>query len=108
MDRLAFNAVAAINEQRNSRQMTTNELANVSTVGFKRSYEMATRAIKVEGDGLHSRYQPQSVSTDNIDLSPGAIMATGRKLDVAINGQGVMGVTTSTGELAFTRRGDLS
>lgn len=107
MDRLAFNAVAAINEQRISRQMTVNDLANVSTVGFKRSYEAATRAIKVEGDGLHSRYQPQSVSTDNIDLSPGSIMATGRKLDVAMNGQVVMGVTTSAGELAFTRRGDL-
>ena len=39
MDRLAFNAVAAINEQRIARQMVTNELANVSTVGFKRSFE---------------------------------------------------------------------
>jgi flagellar basal-body rod protein FlgF len=107
MDRLAFNAVAAINEQRISRQMTVNDLANVSTVGFKRSYEAATRSIKVEGDGLQSRYQPQSVATDKIDLSPGAIMATGRKLDVALNGQSVMGVTTPAGELAFTRRGDL-
>jgi flagellar basal-body rod protein FlgF len=49
MDRLAFNAAAAINEQRLSRQMTTNELANVTTIGFKRSYEVAMRAINVTG-----------------------------------------------------------
>ncbi len=29
MDRLAFNAAAAINEGRTSRQMTTNELAKI-------------------------------------------------------------------------------
>jgi len=107
MDRLAFNAVAAINEQRVSRQMTVNDLANVSTVGFKRSYEATTRAIKADGEGLQTRFQPQSVATDKIDLTPGALMATGRHLDVALNGASVMGVTTSTGELAFTRRGDL-
>ena len=41
MDRLAFNAAAAINEGRTARQMTTNELANVATPGFKRSFEAA-------------------------------------------------------------------
>lgn len=107
MDRLAFNAAAAVNEQRVSRQMTVNELANTSTVGFKRSYEAATRAIKVSGAGNETRYQPQAVTTDRIDLSPGSLMATGRDLDIAINGYAVLGVTASNGQLAFTRRGDL-
>ena len=45
---------------------------------------------------------------DNIiDLRPGSVMATGRNLDIAINGSAVLGVTSSQGELAFTRRGDL-
>jgi flagellar basal body rod protein FlgF len=39
MDRLAFNASAFINEGRVARQMTMNELSNVSTPGFKRSFE---------------------------------------------------------------------
>ncbi len=107
MDRLAFNAAAAINEQRISRQMTANELANVSTVGFKRSYEAATRAIKVEGAGLETRLQPQAVSTDQIDLTPGTMMVTGRNLDVAVNGKAVLGVSAPNGDLAYTRRGDL-
>jgi flagellar basal-body rod protein FlgF len=107
MDRLAFNAVAAINENRVARQVTANELANVSTPGFKRSYEVAMRAIKVEGPGLETRLQPQAVSSDVISMRPGAIMATGRDLDVAINDKAVLGVSTRDGQLAFTRRGDL-
>lgn len=107
MDRLAFNAAAAITEQRLGRQSVINELSNVSTTGFKRSYESATQAIKVTGAGMDSRYQPQSVSKDVIDLRPGTLMATGRAMDVAMNGSAVLGVTASNGELAFTRRGDL-
>ena len=52
MDRLAFTAVVAINEPRTARQMATNEMAYVATVGFKRSFESSTRAIKIEGAGL--------------------------------------------------------
>ena len=107
MDRLAFNAVANINEQRVARQMTTNELANVSTPGFKRSFEAAMRPIQVEGPGFETRMQPQAQSTDNINLKPGSMMATGNDLDIALNGQAVMGVTSPDGTLAFTRRGDL-
>lgn len=107
MDRLAFNAAAAINEQRLSRQMTTNELANVSTVGFKRSYEVAMRSVKVDGPGFSTRLQPQSVSKDVIQLTPGAMMATGNPMDVAMNDSTVLGVSAPNGELAFTRRGDL-
>jgi flagellar basal-body rod protein FlgF len=107
MDRLAFNAAAAINEQRLSRQMITHELANVSTVGFKRSFEVAMSAVKVEGSGLSTRMQPQSVSMDIIQLRPGAVMTTGRNLDVSMNEETVLGVTAPNGQLAFTRRGDL-
>jgi flagellar basal-body rod protein FlgF len=107
MDRLAFNAVAAINEQRMSRQVTANELANVSTPGFKRSYDVAMQAIKIEGAGLETRLQPQAISSDIVKMRPGSVMVTGRDLDVSINDQAVMGVSTRDGKLAFTRRGDL-
>jgi flagellar basal-body rod protein FlgF len=107
MDRLAFNAAAAINEGRTARQMTTNELSNVATPGFKRSFEAAMLTLKVQGAGFESRLQPQSFATDNINMKPGVIIKTGRDLDVAMDEQSVMGVTASNGELAFTRRGDL-
>ena len=107
MDRLAFNAAAAINEMRVGRQMTTNELANVATPGFKRSFESAMMTLKVQGAGFESRLQPQSYASDNINMKPGVIIKTGRDLDVAMDDQTVMGVTAPNGELAFTRRGDL-
>jgi flagellar basal-body rod protein FlgF len=107
MDRLAFNAAAAINEGRTARQMTTNELANVATPGFKRSFEAAMMTLKVQGAGFESRLQPQAFSTDNINLKPGVIIKTGRDLDVAMDDQAVMGVTAPNGDIAFTRRGDL-
>lgn len=107
MDRLAFNAAAAINEQRLTRQVAVNELANVSTPGFKRSYEGAIKAITAEGPGMPTRIQPQAMSIDVIQLKPGPVMATGRDLDVSMNDLAVLGVTSADGKLAFTRRGDL-
>ena len=108
MDRLAFNAAIAINEARTARQMMANELSNVSTPGFKRSFEAAMVSIKAEGPGFESRLQPQSLNVDNINMRPGSMMSTGRDLDIALNEKAVLGVTSTDGQLAFTRRGDLS
>ncbi|MFN5699604.1 MAG: flagellar hook-basal body complex protein, partial [Betaproteobacteria bacterium] len=107
MDRLAFTAAAAITEQTLARQHMINELANMSTVGFKRSYDMAMQSITADGPGLSSRIQPQAVSKDIIRLEGGAVMATGRALDVAVNGRAVLAVSANDGTLAYTRRGDL-
>jgi len=107
MDRLAFNAAAFINASRIDRQMTMNELSNVSTNGFKRSFESTMRTVKAEGSGFESRMQPQGVNTDYINMKPGTLMVTGRDLDISLNDQAVLGVTGKDGALAFTRRGDL-
>ena len=107
MDRLIFTSLKSVTEQRVRREMLTNEIANVSTVGFKRSFESATRTIKVQGPGFDSRFMPVLEQRDVINLEPGVRMVTGRKLDVAMDGNTVMGVTAKDGQLAFTRRGDL-
>lgn len=107
MDRLAFTAAAAITEQALGRQHLVHELANLSTVGFKRSYDMALQSVAVQGSGFASRIQPQTVAKDQIQLEGGPVMVTGRPLDVALNGTTVLGVTAADGSLAFTRRGDL-
>ena len=58
MDRLIYTALAGINERRPQRQVEANDLANVSTVGFK-SFDQALIAIKTRGDGYDTRIQPQ-------------------------------------------------
>ena len=107
MDRLIFTSNATIKEQATARQVLVNDLANVSTVGFKSSYDVALKSIKVEGPGFDSRFQAQAVTRDLIRMQPGAIMATGRPLDISMAEKAVLTVQTASGDLAFTRRGDL-
>ena len=107
MERLVFNSTAAMNEQRLSRQVLAHEMSNVNTTGFKRTYEVAMKAFKADGQGFDSRFQPQAIHTDLVQLAPGPMITSGRDLDIMMNDSTVMGVTAPNGELAFTRRGDL-
>ncbi len=107
MDRLIFTSNGTINAQAMVRTALVNEMANVSTVGFKRSFESALRTIKVEGEGFDTRYQMQPVLKDVIQMTPGPVMTTDRPLDIAIGGKAVLAVQAANGQTAYTRRGDL-
>jgi flagellar basal-body rod protein FlgF len=106
MDRLIFTATTALNEYRLDRQSLTHELANVSTTGFKKSFEVANRSVRVEGDGFDSRFLPRAFTMNRVDLTNGPRILTGRSLDIAMDNQTVLGVQSNNGDLAFTRRGD--
>ena len=58
MDRLAMTSLAAMQSQSKIRAQITNALANVSTTGFKESYQGATQAVKLDGAGYETRFQP--------------------------------------------------
>ncbi len=107
MDRLIFTSNGTINAQSMVRTALVNEMANVSTVGFKRSFEAALRTVKVEGEGFDTRYQMQPVLKDVIQMTPGPVMTTDRPLDIAISGRAVLAVQAANGQTAYTRRGDL-
>ena len=92
MDRFAFTSMASINERRVLREQLNNELANVSTVGFKKSYENAMIAVKAEGDGWDSRIQPFIEKYNAVNLDQGHLMVTGQKLDIALVDKAVLGV----------------
>ena len=108
MDRLIFTANMAMSEYRLDRQNMTHELANVSTPGFKKAFQVANRPIRTEGDGFDTRYLPRAVTSPLIDLSPGPRMLTGRSLDVAMDNLTLLPVQAENGDLAWTRRGDLN
>lgn len=107
MDRLVFTANTAMSEYRLDRQAMTHELANVSTIGFKKAFQVANRSVRVEGDGFDTRFLPRAFTTSKVDLGPGTRMVTGRPLDIALNGFTVLGVQTDDEQVAWTRRGDL-
>lgn len=107
MDRLAWTSLIGVSETAHPRTQLNNEIANVSTIGFKRSYTNVMKSLKVEGPGYDSRFKVSNVKSDRVTLSPGPIMFTGSKMDIAMNNSTVLGVTAANGDLAFTRRGDL-
>jgi len=107
MDRLAFTSLAAVQSQSEIRAQITNAMANVSTVGFKESYEVATESVKIDGVGYESRFLPSVHKRDVISLAPGTISMTGNPLDVALMDKTVLGIQADNGEIGFTRRGDL-
>lgn len=107
MDRLIFTSLDGVSEFAMPRMQLSNELANMSTTGFKRSFENASSTIKVSGPGFDTRYKPANIYKDQINLAQGPVLYTGNALDVALNNSTVLGVVGTNDELAYTRRGDL-
>ena len=102
MDRLAFTSLAAVQSQTKVRAQITNALANVSTIGFKDSYQMATEAVKLDGAGYESRFQSSLHNSDVINLAQGTVTMTGNPMDVSLNDNTVLGVEAENGDIAFT------
>ena len=107
MDRLIFTANTAMSEYRLDRQNLTHELANVSTVGFKKAFQVANRTVRTEGEGFDTRFLPRAFTSPLVDLTEGHLMVTGKSLDVAMREKTVLPVRADNGDVAWTRRGDL-
>jgi flagellar basal-body rod protein FlgF len=104
MDRLGYTAMTAASRTLMSMQVRANNLANVSTDGFRADLEQA-RAASVQGYGYDSRHMALA-QNNGVDLTPGPVVATGRDLDFAINGQGLIALESGDGEV-YTRNGNM-
>jgi len=108
MDRLIYTSLAAAASQQFNRTQLTNDLANLSTTGYKRASLTTTEAAFLKGPGHPTRFQPIVMSAaEHINLESGPIAYTGNDMDIAMNNNTVLGVQTEDGTIAFTRRGDL-
>ena len=107
MDRLIFTSLSGQKYVDQRVQQISNEIANVSTAGFKREFAAATQTYRYDGDGFKSRYVPVVTPTQQVDLTDGPMQSTGRPLDIAVSGNQLFAVLTDSGETAYTRRGDL-
>ena len=104
MDRLGYTAMTAASRSMSSLQVRANNLANVNTPGFRADLEQA-KSVEVEGYGYDTRHMAQ-VQNNGVSLVPGALMATGRELDFAIRGKGLIALEGPKGEL-YTRNGSM-
>jgi len=88
-------------------EIITHNLANVSTVGYKRRCNAFSKILD-EQPGEVETYSPGSVELNwALDFSQGNIVETGRPLDVAPHGKGFFVIETPEGPL-YTRNGIFS
>ncbi|MEJ2705460.1 MAG: flagellar hook basal-body protein [Sedimentisphaerales bacterium] len=81
-------------------ELIAHNLANVSTVGYKRRCNAFSEALDMQQD-----YSPDAdEATSGLDFSQGNVVETGRPLDLALYGKGFFVVETPDGPL-YTRSG---
>ncbi len=105
MDRMLYIAMTGARQTLQSQAITANNLANVSTTGFRADLA-AMRSMPLFGDGLPTRVYSMTEKAGT-DYSTGALTTTGRELDIAVRGEGWLAVQAMDGKEAYTRAGDL-
>jgi flagellar basal-body rod protein FlgF len=105
MDKLLYVAMSGAKETLRAQAANNHNLANASTTGFRADLT-AFQSRAVVGSGFPSRVYATNATT-GWDSTGGAQMATGKDLDVAIQGDGFIAVQGNDGREAYTRAGNL-
>lgn len=116
-----YSAATGMTSMETKLDIISNNLANIETTGFKRMrgnfedlfyrHEKFPGSQDIAGEytavgtsvGLGSRVQ-----STQAEFKQGAFQQTGRKLDVAIEGNGFFQVVDPSGEIYYTRAGNFS
>ena len=118
MIRGLYTAATGMNAQQHQIDVTSNNIANVNTIGFKKDraefqdlmYESLnytagrTSATTLNPTGIDVGLGVR-VSGIQKDFIQGDLKPTGNPLDVAIEGKGFFRLTLPNGEIAYTRNG---
>lgn len=102
-----YSALAGAISREQAIANISENLANVSTTGYKRStmsFESLLRGEEQKTNAKGINYS--RVGKNSTDFSPGPLKETGNPLDIAIHGDGFLKVEGENG-IAYTRRGDL-
>ena len=109
MDKMIFTMLNSMKNVQNKQSNNAHEIANVVTPGFKKSYSEQTQSLDVHIPGtFNTRAMPVTNATNVVDMNPGALMVSGRALDVYVNTSGAIAVQGPEGQELYTRRGDLT
>ncbi len=105
MDRLIYTAMSGAKQIFLQQAGVAQNLANASTTGY-RSMEHRFRAAPLLGYGTPTRAFAVDASVADV-FEQGPMLATGRPLDVAVQGAGWIAVQAADGREAYTRAGNL-
>jgi len=105
MDRLIYTAMTGAKHAFLQQAGVAHNLANAATTGY-RAMEHKFRAVPVQGEGAPTRAFVVDASVADV-FDQGPLMATGRPLDIAVQGAGWIAVEGPDGSEAYTRAGNL-
>lgn len=106
MDKALYIAMTGAKHNMLAQVSHSNNLANVNTTGFKADFEQARSMPVYYGEGQPTRAYAL-VERPATDFVAGALMQTGRELDIAIDRDGFFAVQAPDGQEAYTRAGSL-
>lgn len=101
MNRTIYTAMNAANLVMQTQAVKANNLANISTPGFKGELD-----LRKFGGNTDSNSHDHTLDNLGWDFSQGAMIDTDKELDCAITGKGWFAVRGLDGEEGYTRRGD--
>ena len=105
MDKMLYIGMSGAKQTELAQAVNNNNLANANTTGFREDLA-AFKRIAVEGPVYPSR-EYSELEGKGHNFQSGAIMSTGRDLDVALQGEGWIAIQAPDGGEAYSRRGDL-
>jgi len=105
MDRIIYTAMSGAARIGEHQAVLSNNMANVSTPGFREQIALYRSVPVLDGTSLPTRVSTVT-ATPGSSFAMGDMQTTGRPLDVALAGPGWLAVQTPQGE-AYTRAGDL-
>ena len=103
MDKLIYTAMTGASAAANRQAVLSNNLANVSTNGFRAEFS-TYRAVPVRGDGATTRVMALEATPGFLDI-PGSPQRTGRAMDAMTTGNAWFAVQGLDGTEAYTRNG---
>lgn len=106
MDKALYVAMTGAKNNMLAQSVAANNLANVGTTGFRADFTQARSMPVYYGSGQPTRaYALTEVPATN--LAQGAMIQTGRELDIAVEGAGFIAVQAPDGTEAYTRVGSM-
>jgi len=116
-----YSAATGMTALETKLDVIANNLANLETTGFKRGRanfeDLFYRHEKFPGaEDAAGEYTPTGISVGlgsrvesiQTEFKQGAFQQTGRELDVALEGRGFLQVVDPSGDILYTRAGNLS
>ena len=105
MDKLIYTAMTGAKHLMYRQDTIAQNLANANTTGY-RADTVGLRAVPLRSEAAGTRVFSIETTLGS-DLSTGPMQATGRNLDIAVQGPGWIAVQAPDGSEAYTRAGSM-